>query len=346
MILPASTNPIAETPHRFCLAPMMDQSDKHCRYLWRLLTRHAMVYTEMVTSSALLHGKDSERFLHFNAEEHPVALQLGGSDPDDLARCANLGQQWGYDEINLNCGCPSDRVQTGRIGACLMAEPETVAACINAMRSAVDIPVTIKHRIGIDDQDEESDLLRFVDQVAATGCYTFIVHARKAWLQGLSPRQNREVPPLLYERVYRLKQEFPTLDIILNGGVDSVQAALAHLDFVDGVMVGRQAYAEPYFLVDVDRCIFNNTHAPPDRFQVLAQYQDYCAQQLALGVPWRLLLRPVLGLFHGQSGGKRFRRFLSTTLTTSKHQPGSPDAQAALLAEAVDFMQIRENETY
>ena len=321
---------------RFCLAPMMDQSDRHCRYLWRLITQRSLLYTEMVTSSALIHGRDRERFLHFNQEEHPIALQLGGSDPDELANCAKLGEKWGYDEINLNCGCPSDRVQNGRIGACLMAEPSTVARCLASMRAEVNIPVTVKHRIGIDDQDEEADLLRFVEVVAGSGCRTFIVHARKAWLQGLSPKQNREVPPLIYERVYRLKQQFPELEIIINGGISDLDQAIAHLKQVDGVMVGRQAYTDPFFLADVDSRIFGEPRSLIDRIEVLSTYQAYCSKQLALGVPWQLLMRPVLGLFHGQAGGKRFRRYLSTEKPT-----GSPEQQARTLMDAVEFMEDR-----
>ena len=324
--------PNFDPSHRFCLAPMMDQSDRHCRYLWRLLSRHALLYTEMVTSNAILQGGDSHRFLEFNSEEHPVALQLGGSDPAQLAECARLGEQWGYDEINLNCGCPSDRVQTGRIGACLMAEPNTVADCIKAMQDAVAIPVTVKHRIGIDDQDEDADLMNFVQTVAATGCTTFIVHARKAWLRGLSPKQNRDVPPLNYQRVYRLKQEFPELEIIVNGGIVSLEATQEHLRFVDGVMIGRQAYTEPYFLSTIDSALFDDQREVSSREDIVRQYHDYCLKQLSQGVPWRLLMRPVLGLFHGRVGGKRFRRYLSTTNPNSYQQP------ADILLEALDFM--------
>lgn len=312
----------------------MDQSDRHCRYLWRLITRHSMLYTEMVTSSALIHGRDSERFLRFNGEEHPVALQLGGSNPEELALCTQRAQEWAYDEVNLNCGCPSDRVQTGRIGACLMDDPKTVAKCITAMQRAVDIPITIKHRIGIDDQDEEADLLRFVATVAETGCQTFIVHARKAWLQGLSPKQNRDVPPLCYERVYRLKDQFPQLEIIINGGIESITQIQAHLQRVDGVMVGRQAYTEPYFLADIDRAVFGDARAMPTREEIVSRYRDYCLTQLEQSAPWRLLMRPVLGLFHGQPGGKRFRRFLSTAKPL-----GSAGQQADLLLEALEYAQ-------
>lgn len=320
----------APISRRFCLAPMMDQSDRHCRFIWRLITKHSLLYTEMVTSSALLHG-DRERFLQYNPEEHPLALQLGGSDPIQLSECAKLAEDKGFDEVNLNCGCPSDRVQTGRIGACLMAEPQLVADCLKAMQDAVDIPVTIKHRIGIDDQDEYQDLTRFVSEVANTGCKSFIVHARKAWLKGLSPKQNREVPPLLYERVYQLKQEFPHLEIIINGGIDNVADTKTHLEKVDGVMVGRQAYTEPYFLADIDKEIFGDKTLPISREEILESYHHYCQRQLTLGVPWQLLVRPILGLFHGQPGGKRFRRFLSINRT------GSKGKQADLLLDALNY---------
>jgi len=223
---------------------MMDWSDHHCRFFWRLLTTEALLYTEMVTTGALIHG-DRERFLHYNSEEHPVALQLGGSDPADLARCARWAQEWRYDEVNLNCGCPSDRVQSGMFGACLMAKPLLVADCINAMRDACDIPVTVKHRIGIDDMESYEQLTDFIEPIAAVGCSTFIVHARKAWLQGLSPKENREVPPLNYPWVYQLKQDFPQLDIVINGGIQSVTESLSHLEQVDGVMIGRRPTRTP-----------------------------------------------------------------------------------------------------
>src|SRR5262245_50525717 len=244
--------------HRFCVAPMMDWTDRHCRFFHRLLTRNALLYTEMVTAPAVLHG-DRARLLALDASEHPVALQLGGSDPLALAEAAAIGANYGYDEINLNVGCPSDRVQEGRFGACLMAEPELVAACVAAMRARVSVPVTVKCRIGIDDQDSEADLERFVSAVAGAGCRTFIVHARKAWLQGLSPKENREVPPLDYGRVHRLKAEHPELEIVINGGIASLDEAEAHLAKVDGVALGRAAYQNPYLLADVDRRLFGAT---------------------------------------------------------------------------------------
>lgn len=233
----------------------MDWTDRHCRRFWRTLTRHARVYTEMVTTGALLHG-DVERHLRFNSEEHPVALQLGGAVPADLAACAALGEEWGYDEINLNCGCPSDRVQNGRFGACLMAEPALVRDCVTAMREACDIPVTVKHRIGIDHQECYSELVDFVGTVASGGAEVFIVHARKAWLQGLSPKENREIPPLNYDWVYHLKRDFPDLTIVINGGIETLDACAAHLEHVDGVMLGRAPYQNPWLLSEVDTRLF------------------------------------------------------------------------------------------
>lgn len=299
---------------------MIDWSDRHCRYLWRLLSKRALLYSEMVTTGALLYG-DAARFLAYNDAEHPLALQLGGSDPRDLASCAKLGEQWGYDEINLNCGCPSDRVQSGRFGACLMAEPQVVADCLKAMQDAVSIPVTVKQRIGIDEQDEYDDLSCFVDTVAATGCKTFIVHARKAWLQGLSPKQNREVPPLRYERVYQLKKDFPHLEIIINGGIEGIEAAQAHCQSVDGVMIGREAYHNPYFLAQVDRQMFGEETPIPSREEVFRNYVAYCAKQIEQGVQLQHLSRHVLGLFHGQKGGKKFRRYISEQVPQNKSDP-------------------------
>ena len=262
---------------RFCIAPMMDWSDHHCRFFWRLLTRRAVLYTEMVTTGALIHG-DRERFLHFNSEEHPVALQLGGSDPDELARCTEWAQEWGYDEVNLNCGCPSDRVQSGMFGACLMAQPQLVADCVAAMVAAGDIPVTIKHRIGIDGMESFEEMRGFVETIAAAGCSTFIVHARKAWLQGLSPKENREIPPLHYDWIYRLKAELPALEIIINGGIDSLAACEEHLQQVDGVMIGREAYQNPYMLAQVDGLIFGTGGDAPERDDVAAQLLPYIEQ--------------------------------------------------------------------
>ncbi|MCW8196670.1 tRNA dihydrouridine(20/20a) synthase DusA [Proteobacteria bacterium 005FR1] len=315
---------------RFSVAPMIDVTDKHFRYLCRLLSSHALLYTEMVTTGALLHA-DPARWLNHNAEEHPLALQLGGSDPEELARCAKLGESWGFDEINLNCGCPSDRVQSGRFGACLMAEPELVADCVKAMQDAASVPVTVKHRIGIDDQDEYADLTRFVDRVAAAGCRTFIVHARKAWLQGLSPKENREVPPLNYSRVYQLKKDFPELEIIINGGITTLDESKTHCEKVDGVMLGREIWNNPYFLAKVDRELFAANTPVLSREQVLKEYADYCARQIDLGVDLHHMSRHVLNLFHGQKGGKKFRRFISEHVPQNRRDKG-------LLMKALEFM--------
>jgi tRNA-dihydrouridine synthase A len=296
--------------HRFCIAPMMDWSDRHCRFFWRLLTRQALLYTEMVTTGALIHG-DRERFLRYNNVEHPVALQLGGSDPDQLARCAAWAQQWGYDEVNLNCGCPSDRVQSGMFGACLMAQPELVARGVAAMIDACDIPVTVKHRIGIDDMESFEEMLNFVDIVAAAGVSTFIVHARKAWLQGLSPKQNRQIPPLNYDWVYRLKSLRPSLEIILNGGIDSLPAASTHLAHVDGVMIGREAYQNPYFLAEVDRQLFAASTAVTTREEVIQRLIPYIVDEFGRGAQLNHITRHILGLYQSVPGARKFRRHLS-----------------------------------
>ncbi|MGH1486684.1 MAG: tRNA dihydrouridine(20/20a) synthase DusA [Cellvibrionaceae bacterium] len=295
---------------RFCVAPMMDWSDHHCRFLWRLISKQALLYTEMVTTGALLQG-DKERFLHYNDCEHPLALQLGGSNPSDLAKCARLAEQWGYDEVNLNCGCPSDRVQNGMIGACLMAHPSLVADCIKAMQDAVDIPVTIKHRIGIDDMDDYQGLINFVDNVAEVGCKTFIVHARKAWLQGLSPKQNREVPPLIYDNVYQLKKERPDLSIIINGGIKSLDECEEQLQHVDGVMIGREAYSNPYLLAEVDQRLFGSTQNIPCRKQIMLNYIDYCEKEIKQGTRLHHMSKHILGLFQGEKGARLFRRHIS-----------------------------------
>jgi tRNA-dihydrouridine synthase A len=289
---------------------MMDWTDRHCRFFHRLLTAHALLYTEMVTAEAVLHG-DRDRLLGFSPEEHPVALQLGGSDPGRLAEAAAIGADYGYDEINLNVGCPSDRVQEGRFGACLMAEPKLVAACVAAMRARVSVPVTVKCRIGIDDQDSEAGLERFVSAVAAAGCGTFMVHARKAWLQGLSPKANREVPPLDYGRVYRLKTAHPELEIVVNGGIGSLDEAEAHLAKVDGVALGRAAYQNPYLLAGVDRRLFGDTGAPPSRGEVVEALLAYAERHLAAGGRLNNIARHILGLYHGQPRARAFRRHLS-----------------------------------
>jgi tRNA-dihydrouridine synthase A len=296
--------------HRFAVAPMMEWTDRHCRYFLRLISKRALLYTEMVMAEAVLHG-DRERVLGFDEAEHPVGLQLGGGDPKKLSEAARIGADFDYDEINLNIGCPSDRVQSGRFGACLMAEPELVGECVAAMAESSGIPVTVKCRIGIDDQDAEESLNQFIDEVAKAGCSTFIVHARKARLEGLSPKQNRDVPPLDYDRVYRLKQRRPELEIILNGGIESFATAKAELAHVDGVMLGRAAYADPYLLSEVDGALFGDTDTPPSRLDVLDAFRLYIEDRLARGVRLNAMTRHILGLFHGQPRARAFRRHLA-----------------------------------
>lgn len=298
------------SPHRFCVAPMLDVTDRHCRYFLRQLSRRARLYTEMVTTGALLQG-DAARHLRFDPSEQPLALQLGGAEPSELARCARLAADWGYDEVNLNAGCPSDRVQSARFGACLMREPARVADCVAAMHAASGLPVTVKCRIGVDEQEDYADLLRFVDTVAAAGCDTFLVHARKAWLQGLSPKENREIPPLRYELVYQLKRERPALQIVLNGGIKSLAQAREHLRHVDGVMLGRAAYDNPYLLAAVDHEIFGEARAAPPRLQVIAAMRAYLAAELANGTPLRHMTRHLLGLYQGLPRARAWRRTLT-----------------------------------
>jgi tRNA-dihydrouridine synthase A len=290
---------------------MMDWTDRHCRFFHRLLTRHTLLYTEMVTTGALTHGS-VQRHLRFNAQEHPVALQLGGSEAADLALAARLGQQWGYDEINLNCGCPSDRVQRGAFGACLMNEPHTVADAVKAMRDVVDIPVTVKHRIGVD-RVESYDFVRdFVGTVSQAGCEVFIVHARNAWLDGLSPKENREIPPLRYELAYRLKQDFPQLTVAVNGGIKTNEAITQHLAHADGVMVGREAYYNPWLLTTWDATFFGEVAPAPDRHAVELAMVDYMERAHAEdGCPWYAIARHMLGLYHGQRGGRLWRQVWS-----------------------------------
>ncbi|MDP5209236.1 tRNA dihydrouridine(20/20a) synthase DusA [Microbulbifer sp. 2205BS26-8] len=295
--------------HRFCTAPLLEWSDRHCRYLWRLLSKRARLYTEMVTTGAILHG-DRERHLQFDVAEQPLALQLGGSDPRELAECARIAEGRGYSEINLNCGCPSDRVQSGRFGASLMAEPGAVATGLAAMRAAVSIPVTVKHRIGIDDMEDYVGLARFVEAQAAVGINTFIVHARKAWLRGLSPKENREIPPLNYDLVYQLKKDYPDLQVIINGGIQSLEACQHHLQYVDGVMLGRAAYQNPTLLARVDKQLFGEK-AGPNATQVVEQILPYIERELGRGQRLNYITRHMLGLFQGLPGAKRFRRHLS-----------------------------------
>jgi tRNA-dihydrouridine synthase A len=289
---------------------MLDWTDRYFRYFLRLISRHTLLYTEMVTSGALLHG-DRERFLGFHQTEHPLALQLGGSDPKDLAICARLGEERGFDEINLNVGCPSDRVQSGSFGACLMATPDLVADCVSAMRDTVAIDVTVKHRIGIDERDSYAELCDFVGRVAEAGCSTFIVHARKAWLQGLSPKENREIPPLQYPVVHRLKEEFSELEIIINGGIQNLDSALEHLQQVDGVMIGRQAYQDPWSLREADRRIFGDDHPLPTRHEVVERLLPFVEAEFSRGTPVGRITRHILGLFNGRPGARAWRRHIS-----------------------------------
>jgi tRNA-dihydrouridine synthase A len=295
--------------NKLSVAPMLDWTDKHCRYFLRLISRHTLLYTEMVTTGAIIHGKGD--YLGFNQEEHPVALQLGGSDPADMAYCARLAQDHGYDEVNINVGCPSDRVQNGRFGACLMAEPDTVAACVKAMQKEVNIPVTVKSRIGIDEMDEYLDLTHFIERVADAGCEVFTIHARKAWLKGLSPKENRDVPPLLYDRVYHLKQQFPQLNISLNGGVKTLADVDLHLQNVDGVMIGREVYSNPYILAEVDGRFYQDPHVVLSREEIVHAMVPYVERQLMQGERVWSIARHMLGLFQGQPGGRIWRRYLS-----------------------------------
>ena len=291
----------------------MDWTDRHCRYFHRLLSRHAVLYSEMVTTGAIIHG-DRERLIGFSPCEHPVILQIGGSEPEHCVQAAQIAEKWGYDGINLNVGCPSDRVQSGRFGACLMAEPETVAACISEMRASVSMPVTVKCRIGIDNQDEDEDLDRFIETVAASGGEHFIVHARKAWLSGLNPKQNRDVPPLNYDRVYRLAERRPDLTISINGGIVDLAEAADHLAKVDGVMLGRAAYQNPWILADVDRALFGSENPATERRSVVGQLAEYAEQVMTGGARLRHVTRHVLGLYQGQPGARAWRRHLSENM--------------------------------
>lgn len=303
---------------KLSIAPMMDRTDRHFRYFLRLISKHTLLYTEMITSRAIVHG-DRNRLLDYSDREHPLALQVGGSDPAELSACTQIAEDMGYDEINLNVGCPSDRVQSGKFGACLMAEPELVAECINKMRQDVRIPVTVKTRLGIDDLDTYEHLAAFIQRTSATGCRTFIMHARKAWLNGLSPKENREIPPLEYEKVYQLKQDFPHLEIIINGGFTHMAEILNQFPHVDGVMIGRAAYHEPYLLAEADRVIFNDSARQHTRMEIMHEYTEYVEQQLMLGVPLHAMTRHILGLYQGQPGARAFRRHLSE----HAHQPGA-----------------------
>ena len=296
---------------RFCIAPMMDYSDRHARYFLRLFSSRILLYTEMVTAAAIVHG-DAQYLLAFNAEEHPLAVQLGGSDPQQLYQAAQICSEFGYDEINLNCGCPSDRVQSGQFGACLMQDPVLVGECVAALRSACNLPVTVKHRTGIDQDDEYDRFAAFAAAQIDAGAEALIVHARNAWLQGLSPKQNREIPPLKYDWVYRLKRDFVDCEIVINGGIDSLDACVDHLQRVDGVMLGREPYRNPYLLHDVDEVIFAQPRGEAaDRVTLLRRMYPYIEKQLSRGIPLTRVARHLVGLFHGEPNGRRWRRYLS-----------------------------------
>lgn len=316
------------------VAPMMDWTDRHERYFLRLLSRRTLLYTEMVTTGALLYG-DAARFLRFDAAEHPVALQLGGSDSEALSECAAMGEYWGYDEINLNVGCPSDRVQSGRFGACLMAEPEVVRDAVAAMCKTTKVPVTVKSRIGVDDRDSYEDLRKFIACVSDSGCDTFIIHARKAVLSGLSPKQNREIPPLKYDFVFRIKQEFPDLTIVLNGGIESLDSAESYLDQVDGVMIGRAAYREPWLLAEADSRLYGDPDLLAAREDAVIQFLPYVRERLGEGVPLHAMTRHILGLFNGLRGARQWRRFLSENV----YRTG---ADAGVIESALTF--VRDND--
>ena len=310
---------------------MMDCTDRHFRYFIRLVTRHTLLYSEMVTAPAVIYG-DRDYLLKFSPEEQPVALQLGGSDPTALAEAARIGEQYGYSEINLNVGCPSDRVQAGRFGACLMKEPELVAKCVAAMQRVVKVPVTVKTRLGVDDLDSYELLCRFVEVTNMSGCQTFIIHARKAWLNGLSPRENRSIPPLKYEWVYQLKRDYPQLEILINGGIKTLDEIEQHLQYVDGAMVGREAYSNPYLFATVDQRLFGDiNHVRSERDLVLC-YMDYVSQQLQQGVPLRSLIRYLVGLFKGAPGARLWRRYLS-------EHGGSNELGVKVLENALELLQ-------
>ena len=292
------------------IAPMMDWTDKHCRYFYRLISKNVQLYTEMITTKAILRG-DKNRLLDFNDGENPLVLQLGGSDPKEMAKCAIIAEDWGYDEVNINVGCPSDRVLSGSFGACLMKEPKLVAQCVEAMIERCDIPITVKHRIGIDDMESYDQLSDFISLISQKGCQHFIVHARKAWLTGLSPKENRTIPPLNYSWVYQLKKDFPKLKFTINGGIETCQDIEGHLDHVDGVMLGRSIYHNPFLLEQIELEIFKSKESTLDREHILRQFMSYIAEQSKLGVPVRSMSRHILGLYHGEANAKLFRRLLS-----------------------------------
>jgi tRNA-dihydrouridine synthase A len=317
-----------KSAHKISVAPMMGYTDRHARYLFRLISPHAVLYSEMINARALLHG-ENENLLRFNAEEHPLVMQLGGSDPAEMAKAAMLAEDAGYDEININVGCPSDRVQSGAFGACLMATPELVAEIFSAIQSAVDIPATIKHRIGIDDQDSFTDLEHFVMTVAESGCTTFIIHARKAWLKGLSPKQNRDIPPIDYGRVYRLKQDHPDLKIIINGAIKTVEQVMSHLAHTDGVMIGREVFSQPWLLAEIEQSLYQDGQGLLTRIEVQKLYAQYIEKELQKGTSAHALVKPLSGLYHGLNGAKYWRRLLTETV---QKRPNAINDLAELVA--------------
>ena len=334
---PTRTQPAVTPSRRYCIAPMLDWTDRYYRYFARTLSQHAWLYTEMVNTGAIIHG-DKMRHLRFDDIENPLALQLGGSEPADLARCAKIAEDWGYDEVNLNVGCPSERVQSGSFGACLMADPQLVADGVKAMRDAVrGVDITVKHRIGIDQINEYSYVRDFVGQVAAAGCNTFIVHARNAILKGLSPKENREIPPLKYDFVYQLKRDFPALEIIINGGITTHDAALAHLQQVDGVMIGREAYHNPFSLVQVDELFYGCAANSMSREEVVHALRPFIEAELKAGTPLRFIARHILGLYQGVYGARTWRRMLSDSKLLK-------DANWSLIVAALQEVAPREAE--
>jgi tRNA-dihydrouridine synthase A len=319
--------------HRICIAPMMDRTDRHFRYFIRLISRHVRLYTEMITTGALIHG-DRDRILAFDETEHPVAVQLGGSDPRELAECTRLCADYGYDEVNLNVGCPSERVQSGTFGACLMNDPQRVADCVAAMRAGDDIAVTVKCRTGVDERDSYDELVEFIDTVRATGCRDFIIHARKAWLSGLSPKENREIPPLDYAMVHSIKRDFPDLNVVINGGFTDLHQIRRQLENVDGVMIGRAVYADPYMLAEADALLDGNTSVPISRTDVLRALLPYVERELASGTRLSHITRHILGLFQHQPGARRFRRWISENAY-------KPTAGVEVLVKAIQISDIR-----
>ncbi|SFV57106.1 tRNA dihydrouridine synthase A [hydrothermal vent metagenome] len=299
-----------EYPHKFSIAPMLDWTDKHCRYFHRLISKKTQLWTEMVTTGAILFG-DKNRYLDFNNEENPVVLQLGGSDVFDMTQCAKIAEDWGYDEININVGCPSDRVQKGAFGACLMKTPEVVAECVNAMGDEVKVPITVKSRIGVDEQESYEDLFNFVNIVSKAGCDTFVIHARKAWLKGLSPKENRTIPELKYNFVAQIKRDFPKLNIVINGGIKTLNEVSEHIKLVDGVMMGREIYHNPFILNKVDEKIYQQPKSEITREEVLEKMIIYIEKQMQIGVPIRAMTKHILGLYHSQPNSKEFKRLLS-----------------------------------